>query len=242
MTITTIEDLVAVARQRAELLETDVILTGKDGVMSWFCPEDRIVPKLAQMVAALDLLDRYAGADSVWSTQGRDLYTTLSEPDGNRFSHAPVRALELGAILREWASSIEAGSATPRLIEEFGASKIAATDLMEQVRGLNGDAAVTPIAPVVLAGAALEMALRSACGELTRPVSGPSSISSYSRTLREAEILTRQDMKTCEQLAGLRNEAAHGNIETLSRASAVLMEQQVNLFLDRLSSLVANHV
>jgi len=49
-------------------------------------------------------------------------------------------------------------------------------------------------------------------------------------------------MKTCEQLAGLRNEAAHGNIETLSRASAVLMEQQVNLFLDRLSSLVANHV
>ena len=39
-------------------------------------------------------------------------------------------------------------------------------------------------------------------------------------------------------MAGLRNEAAHGEFDTLNEARAKLMEQQVNLFLARLSSLL----
>ena len=39
-------------------------------------------------------------------------------------------------------------------------------------------------------------------------------------------------------MAGLRNIAAHGNHEDLSRKGALLMEQQVNYFLDQLDQAV----
>ena len=85
----------------------------------------------------------------------------------------------------------------------------------------------------MLAGAALEIALRSAIEELDLIFEGQPSISVYARTLRKAEVLNKQDMKEVEQMAGLRNDAAHGNHDLLSRERSGLMEQQVNLFLNR---------
>ena len=109
---------------------------------------------------------------------------------------------------------------------------------MEQVRVLNADQNVTPAAPIVLAGAALEIALRSAVDELGLSVAGQPGINAYARALRGASVLGRQEMKDVEQMAGVRNQAAHGELDTLSPERAGLMEQQVNLFLQTLEDVL----
>jgi hypothetical protein len=107
---------------------------------------------------------------------------------------------------------------------------------MGQVRVLAEDKGVHPAAPIVLAGAALEVALRSAVDELQLTLTERASITAYARRLRQESILTAQDVKEVEQMAGVRNFAAHGNFDELSRERAGLMEQQVNFFLARLST------
>ena len=49
--------------------------------------------------------------------------------------------------------------------------------------------------------------------------------------MRTAGVLNAQDMKDVEQMGGIRNAAAHGEFDELSRERAGLMEQQVKLFL-----------
>jgi hypothetical protein len=107
---------------------------------------------------------------------------------------------------------------------------------MEQVRALADDKGVHPAAPIVLAGAALEVALRSAIDELQLTLTERPSITAYARRLRQENMLSAQDVKDVEQMAGVRNSAAHGQFDELSRERAGLMEQQVNFFLTRLST------
>ena len=97
------------------------------------------------------------------------------------------------------------------------------TDLFEQVRALNEDNGVVPAAPVVLAGAALEIALRSAIEELGLTVEGQPSIDAYAQAFRQADVLNNPDIKDVTEMAGLRNAAAYGNHEMLSRERASSM-------------------
>ena len=154
----------------------------------------------------------------------------------------PSGARAVGDMLREWISMVRAGQANPRLVEPFSAGAASSTDLLEQVQRLNSDDAVAPAAPIVLAGAALEIALRSALDELGLTFTGRPSISSYAEALRGAGVLNRQDIKEVTQMAGLRNHATHGEHELLSRERAGLMEQQVNLFLARLDQAVQQSI
>jgi hypothetical protein len=149
-------------------------------------------------------------------------------------------ARALGDVLRAWADQAEAGIITVPQAEALGARAVASTDLMDQVRMLNEDREVHPAAPIVLAGAALEIALRAALGELSIELPGKHSISTYSGCLRSAGLLTVQDVKDIEQMGGLRNSAAHGQLEdgAVNRQRAGLMEQQVNMFLRRLADLI----
>lgn len=93
------------------------------------------------------------------------------------------------------------------------------------------------MAPIVLAGAALEIALRGLVESRGIALDERPSISAYSRALRTAGLLTPQDVKDVEQMAGLRNDAAHGRLEALSIERAGLLEQHINLFLRRSSDL-----
>jgi hypothetical protein len=56
--------------------------------------------------------------------------------------------------------------------------------------------------------------------------------------LRASRMLSVQDVKDIEQIGGLRNSAAHGDFDTLSRERAGLMEQQVNMLLRRLTEII----
>lgn len=174
------------------------------------------------LTTILDFLERYSGSDSRWTKDAREL------------AKDAYRGLAVAALLKQWVSEIRSGSLVPQAVSALGVREIASTDLMEQVRMLNEDKRVVPAAPIVLAGAALEIALRAAVEERSLEIEGTPGIDAYASALRRARILDQQDIKDVTQVAGLRNQAAHGSHDDLSRERAGLMEQQVNLFLRKL--------
>lgn len=228
-------DLIAWARKHAEELTLD--MTSVRGEMSgthyWVAANDPDAqPRIkARAVQALDFLQRFTGEDSQWVIQGHAIW----DQEGEQLAS---KARALGNVLRAWADQVEAGIVVVRQAEAQGARGIASTDLMEQVRLLNEDKSVSPAAPIVLAGAALEIALRSAIVELGLQLPLKHSINAFMGCLRTANVLSVQDIKEVEQVGGLRNLAAHGDFEALSRERAGLMEQQVNMLLRRVSNIV----
>lgn len=220
------------AREQADALQSDMKFAASDGLYGGFwtvTDRSKTGVLMARAAAGLEFLRQHAGGDSEWLRRATIAY----ESDGNRSSmESGVHAI--GEILRLWAAQVAIGAT--RLPAEFGESirAVASTDVMEQVRRLIVDHDVHAAAPIVLAGAALETALRGAVAQLDLPVAGRPSISAYSGALRARDVITKQDAKDLEQMAGLRNAAAHGQFDQLSIERAGLMEQQVNLFLGRL--------
>lgn len=230
-------DLVSWAKGLAERLEEDMHWVPSEGGYGGFWQADRAELKIAvhaRATSALDFLQRFAGRESQWSIRAERVF------EHNRQS-MESGARTIANLLREWILQVEAGSVVPRVVEAQGVRTLASTDLMEQVRVLVGDQTVHPAAPIVLAGAALEVALRSAIDELGVELKERPSISAFARRLRAEEILSVQDLKDVEQMAGVRNAAAHGMFDELSRERAGLLEQQVNLFLRRLSDHLERH-
>ena len=230
-------DLVSWARHHATELEADMALrpqsvTGYGGPY-WKAPDLAAESRIrARAIQALDFLDRYAGSDSQWAVRGHAVFD-----EGGHSMETGAR--DLGDVLRAWADQVEAGIIPVPQAEAQGVRAIASTDLMEQVRKLMEDKGVHPAAPIMLAGAALEIALRSAVDELGLPGPDKPSIATYCECLRAAGLLSKQDVKDVTRMGGVRNSAAHGDFGELDRARAGLMEQQVNFFLGRLAGLLA---
>ena len=181
----------------------------------------------ARATAALAFLERFSGAGSRWSEDARNVFENKGE---HQSMESGARAV--GVLIKEWTRMVRCGQVQPRL-ESFSVRAASSTDLLDQVRALNANKDVVPAAPIVLAGAALEVALRAAVKELGL-TAGRSSIDAYAKELRSADVLNKQDMKDVTQMGGLRNDAAHGDHDLLSRERAGMMEQQVNHFLARL--------
>lgn len=114
----------------------------------------------------------------------------------------------------------------------------AATDLMEQVEVLLDLDDVLPAAAVMLAGAALEEALRGLFESegLELPGRARPSIDSYASALRRIERISKGQKRDIDSCAGLRNAAAHGEFDKVQLPNAQLMAQQVNLLLSQLGS------
>jgi hypothetical protein len=234
--VATLDRLLDWALDHASELEADMKwVTGSSGTGGWWTAvEPELTPVIrARATSALAFLQTYAGPDSQWYIGAQRVFD----------SQGDHKSMESGArgiadVLRAWVAQVRDGITVPRLVEAQGARAIASTDLMEQVRALIEDRGVHPAAPMVLAGAALETALRSAVDELGLELVGSPSIMVYARCLRTDGILSKQDMKDLEQMAGLRNAAAHGDFDQLSPERAGLLEQQVNVFLRRLAELL----
>jgi hypothetical protein len=227
------KELVDWAREHADQLERGMTLqSGQHTGKSYWTSSDAEKPRIrARAIAALDFLERFAGHDSQWAIRGHQVFDTRGET-------METNARALADVLREWAQAVTSGISVPRQVEAHGARAVASTDMMEQVRALAADKDVVPAAPIVLAGAALEVALRSAVDELQLTLTERPSIMAYARRLRAEGILTVQDVKDVDQMAGVRNLAAHGKFDDLSHERAGLLEQQVNLFLARLTKIM----
>ncbi len=233
----TTDQILQWAEEHATALEQEMHWERGDFGAGWWTADevDGKARIRARAIAALAFLERFAGSGSRWVTGAQAVFDSKGE---RQSMESGARAI--GDVLREWIGQVKSGQVRPRIAETAGVREVASTDLMGQVRALNDDKRVHPAAPIVLAGAALEIALRSAVEELGLKVNGRPGINNYAKALRTADWLTPQDMKEVEQMAGLRNDAAHGKHESLSTERAGLMEQQVNLFLrdltDRLST------
>lgn len=144
-----------------------------------------------------------------------------------------VDALQrIASILEQWVEYVEAGLQAEASYETR-ARFDAATDLMEQVQVLLDDRSVHVAAPIVLAGAALEEALRGLVEQAEVTVVGKPGINTYATALQKEQLLTAQEVKDVTAWAGLRNDAAHGRFDDLRRDTAGLMVAGVNLFLQR---------
>jgi hypothetical protein len=180
-----------------------------------------------EAAAGLEFLRRVAGEDSEFYRAARHAQT-----GGVYYS---VRAIwrSTAQALADWARVAEA-----RVLERPPALSFrldAATDLMEQVQTLLTDTGVHSAAPVMLAGAALEEALRGLVeANPSVAVAGKPGISAYANGLRSADILTASQVKDAIALADTRNEAAHGHFDLITLERAVLFVDRVNLFLQQL--------
>ena len=228
-----IEQVLGWAENHVENLTQEMHWETRDFGGHWAAVHPEATGRIrARATSAIAFLDQFTGTGSYWSESARRVFNN----NGGRQS-MESGAHAVGDVIKEWARMVRSGQAKPRLVD-FSVSVAASTDLLEQVRALNADKGVVPAAPIVLAGAALEIALRSAVEELSLTVEGRPSIDAYAKALRRADVLNKQDIKDVTQMAGLRNNAAHGDLDLLSRERAGLMEQQVNLFLARLEQAV----
>ena len=111
------------------------------------------------------------------------------------------------------------------------------SDLLEQAQSLLDDKKVHPAAPIVLIGASLEESLRNWVEEKALSLGNKKpSLDSYCKCLREAEEITKQDVKDITSWGGFRNSAAHGKWgEVEDRERARLMLEGVNLFMRKYS-------
>ena len=107
------------------------------------------------------------------------------------------------------------------------------SDLMEQAFTLVEDPEAHPAIAAVIAGATLEEFLRTWVeGENLSLVNRRPSIDAYAQTLREANKLTKQDIKDITSWAGTRNDAAHGDFAKVSDRSGVRLKLDgINLFM-----------
>lgn len=231
----TSDELAAWALKQADQLELDMEWRQGAGGSGWWESSPVVLPKVrSRAIAALDFLERFNGPDSTWATRAQKVLDNHGERQSLESG-----ARSLGDILRAWAQAVQDGIVVPRRVEAQGARAVASTDVMEQIRALLAEKEVHAAAPIMLAGAALEVALRSAVEELQLSLTERPSITAYARLLRSSDMLSAQDMKDVEQMSGVRNHAANGEFDEISRERAGLMEQQVNMFLRRLSDILA---
>ena len=229
------QDVLAYARRQADELEKDMTWRQSDhGYGGYWQADDRsITPRIAaRAVAALEFFRQYAGEESFWTQRAMAVYESKGD---NQSLESGARAV--GDLLRAWAGQVEAGIveiAGSRAWAEIG---IVSTDVMSQVRRLLEDRAAHPAAAIVLCGAALEIALRAVVQARSLTPPQRPTLNALTGALRQADLITVQDVKDLEQCAGLRNAAAHGDFDSLSHERAGLMEQQTNVLLRRLADL-----
>ncbi|MBI4187531.1 MAG: hypothetical protein HY530_08535 [Chloroflexi bacterium] len=107
------------------------------------------------------------------------------------------------------------------------------SDFLDQANTLLSSKEVHPAAPAVIIGAALEEFLRNWIEEAGLALGGRKpSLDSYTKVLREADLITKQDAKDITSWSGLRNYAAHGEWEEVSDKNRIsIMLESVNLFM-----------
>lgn len=147
-------------------------------------------------------------------------------------SDRAVAGQYLAEILGAYIESLEAGfikGLSPKRQAEIDVT----SDFLEQAQGLLKSNKIHPAAPAVLIGATLEEFLRNWVEDIGLSLGGKKpSIDAYCSTLREAELITKQDAKDIASWSGIRNHAAHGEWAELGGTERVrLMLDGVNLFM-----------
>lgn len=144
-----------------------------------------------------------------------------------------VRGQEnLASTMESFISFVEAGLHA-EISPERKAQLDVVSDLLDQANKLLESTKVHPAAPAVLIGATLEEFLRNWIeAENVNLGAHKPSIDTYAKALREADLISKQDVKDITSWAGIRNHAAHGEWEEVNDRNRIrLMLEGVNLFM-----------
>jgi len=227
-------EVIAEARKLAAGLELDMVWTERHAGQGYWLATSRqkLSAITARTTAGLDLLRQYSGSETFWTRRAVAAYDSQGD---HQSTETGARAVE--DLLSFWCDQLEAGAV--ELAGEVARRELdgVSTDVMSIVRRLLEDPKSHPAPPMVMCGAALEIALRAVASAHDVLPDGPTTMSGLTAVLRRAELLTKQEVKDLEMLGGLRNSAAHGHFEDLSMERAGLMEQHSNLMLRRLADL-----
>jgi hypothetical protein len=175
------------------------------------------------LAEALEFLRVYAGEKSAFFKQLNQVNYTWSN---DYVMEYVVSNLE--AFIRYVESGLLEGVSIERKAQIDVVS-----DFLDQANTLLSSKEVHPAAPTVIIGAALEEFLRNWVEEADLKLEGKKpSLDSYSKILREAELITTQDTKDITSWGGLRNHAAHGEWDEVSDRNRIsIMLEGVNLFM-----------
>ena len=178
---------------------------------------------LGKLAEASEFLRVYAGEKSAFFQDLKDL--SRADPD-------PYIAREVTTILTAFISYVENGLLEGISIERKAQIDVV-SDFLGQADTLLNSNEVHPAAPAVIIGAALEEFLRNWIDEGVLSLGGKKpSLDSYAKVLREAELITKQDVKDITSWSGLRNHAAHGEWAEVNDKNRIsMMLEGVNLFM-----------
>lgn len=171
-----------------------------------------------------EFLRAYAGSKSAFLEQAYSTAATMG------LSKDRVSTLSL--ILKSFVEYLEAGLASGISPERKGQLDVV-SDILEQANVLLDDKDQHPAAAAMMIGASLEEFLRTWVETAGLSLgSAKPSIDTYCKCLREAELISKQDVKDITSWAGIRNLAAHGEWDQVSdRGRIRLMLEGVNLFM-----------
>ena len=175
------------------------------------------------LAESLEFLRIYAGEKSSFYKQLYKINQTAADSSIKTYA---------SAILTAYIRFLEKGLGNGISIERQAQVDVV-SDFLEQANNLLSSREVHPAAPTVLIGASLEEFLRNWVedDDLSIGQMKP-SIDSYAKTLKENELITKQDFKDITSWAGLRNHAAHGQWEEVSDKKRIgLMLEGINLFM-----------
>ncbi|PCF93873.1 hypothetical protein CPA45_19820 [Vreelandella nigrificans] len=169
-----------------------------------------------------DFLSKVGGPNNTFVKQVSSVESTVTSYQKNVVSEV------LSSFIAHMENGLVGGISPKRQAELDVVS-----DLLEQANTLLENPKVHSAAPAVLIGATLEEFLRAWVEEEGLSLGGKKpSLDSYCKTLREEELITKQDVKDITAWSGIRNHAAHGEwSEVEDRARIRLMLEGVNLFI-----------
>jgi len=139
----------------------------------------------------------------------------------------------LSLILKSFVEYQEAGLASGTSPEHKGQLDVV-SDILVQANAILEDNDLHPAAAAMVIGASLEQFLRTWIETAGVPLIGDAkpSIDTYSKSLRGADLISKQDVKDITSWAGIRNHAAHGEWDQVSdRGRIRLMLEGINLFM-----------
>jgi hypothetical protein len=179
------------------------------------------VPVRGLKAQVSDFLRTYAGPKSAFYLEAKEV-NGLDE----------YQAQQLASVLTAFIDHLENGLLSD-ISPERRAQLDVVSDFLEQSETLLTTRGFHPAAAAVVIGATLEEFLRGWMESVPLSLGNrKSSLQAYADVLRDAELLTKQDVKDIVSWAGIRNHAAHGEWEEVSDPARVpLMLEGVNLFM-----------
>ncbi len=144
--------------------------------------------------------------------------------------------IQLEGIIRSFIEYVENGLLRNLSLErEIQIETV--SDYLSQAESLLNDKSVHPVAPAVIIGASLEEFLRNWLEDANTDMSQMKpSLDAYTQALRKQNLVNKQDVKDITSWSGTRNDAAHGQWESVSDRNRIrLMLEGVNLFMRKYS-------